>query len=447
MRFQEVIQRIQSGGHTHAAVCQNETYTYTQLEESRQAWLKKLQSDGITASQVIGLQTDYSFNGLALFLALLSNKNIVALLPRNTQSRYESLEICHAHACFSQSDNGEYIFEALPFEGSHTLLDQLKQKNHAGFIIFSSGSSGKPKAILHDVERFLIKFETAKKCFRTLSFLLFDHIAGLDTLFYTLWCGGCLIFPEQRDVNSICQLIENHRVEVLPASPSFLNLLCLSGEYERHDLSSLKIITYGSEPMSEQILHRLTQIFPDTKIIQKYGASEFGAPMSRSQSNDTLWIRLDNEHVKTRVINDVLWMKSDTAMMGYLNAENPFDKDGWFCTGDQVETDGQWLHIIGRTSDIINVGGEKVFPAEVEAVIMQLNNVEDAVVYGEQSPFLGNIVCTRVILQQEEPTLEFEKRLRKHCINRLEKFKIPVKIEISKDDLTTERHKKKRAYS
>jgi acyl-coenzyme A synthetase/AMP-(fatty) acid ligase len=447
MRFLKLLQRIQSGENAHAAVCLNETYTYAQLETGRRAWLDKLKSTGITSSQIIGLQTDYSFNGIALFLALLSNNNIVALLPRNTQSRHESLEICHAQACFSQSDSGEYNYEALSFEGSHKLLDKLKQQKHPGFIIFSSGSSGKPKAILHDIERFLIKFETTKKCFRTLSFLLFDHIAGLDTLFYTLWCGGCLVFPSQRDANNICQLVEKHRVEVLPASPSFLNLLCLSGAYERYDLSSLKIITYGSEPMSEQVLHRLTQIFPDTKIIQKYGASEFGAPMSRSQSNDTLWIRLDNEHVKTRVIDDVLWMKSDTAMLGYLNAENPFDEDGWFCTGDQVETDGQWLHIIGRTSDIINVGGEKVFPAEVEAAIMQLNNVVDAVVYGEQSPFLGNIVCTKVKLQQEEPNLEFEKRLRKHCINLLEKFKIPVKIEISKDDLTTERHKKKRAYS
>ena len=447
MKFLQVIQRIQSMGTADAAVCQDKTYTYEQLETARLAWLEKLQAFDIDEPRVVGLQTDYSFNGMALFLALLSNNHIVALLPRNCQTRLESLETCHAQACFSQTDCGDYKFESTSFTGSHSLLDKLKQQKHAGFIIFSSGSSGKPKAILHDIERFLIKFETAKKRFRTLSFLLFDHIAGLDTLFYTLWCGGCLVFPLQRDVSSICRLIEKHRVEVLPASPSFLNLLCLSGEYERHELSSLKIITYGSEPMSEHLLHRLALSFPGVNIIQKYGASEFGAPMSRSQSSDTLWIKLDNENVKTRVIDDILWMKSDTAMLGYLNAENPFDEDGWFCTGDQVETDGDWIHILGRTSDIINVGGEKVYPAEVEGVIMQLDNVIDAVVYGEQSPFLGNIVCVKVRLQQQELRRDFEKRLRKHCIGQLDKFKIPVKIEISEEKLTTERHKKKRSVS
>lgn len=447
MRFGQVIHQIQAMGDADAVVSLDKTYSYAQLETARLAWLEKLKSFDFSSPQVIGLETDYSFNGIALFLALLSNNNIVALLPRNCPSRHESLETCHAQACFTQTDCGDYTFEQFSFTGTHALLDKLKQNHHPGFIIFSSGSSGTPKAILHDTERFLIKFETAKKRFRTLSFLLFDHIAGLDTLFYTLWCGGCLVLPSQRDTNSICQLIEKHHVEVLPASPSFLNLLCLSGEYERYDLSSLKIITYGSEPMSEQILQRLTQIFPDVNIIQKYGASEFGAPMSRSQSSETLWIKLDSKNAQTRVIDNILWMKSDTAMMGYLNAENPFDEDGWFCTGDQVEVDGDWMHIIGRTSDIINVGGEKVYPAEVEGVIMQLNNIVDAVVYGEASPFLGSIVCTRVKLHEPEPRREFEKRLRQHCNKLLEKYKIPVKIEISEESLTTERHKKKRSYS
>lgn len=55
-------------------------------------------------------------------------------------------------------------------------------------------------------------------------------------------------------------------------------------------------------------------------------------------------------------------------MLGYLNAASPFTDDGWFKTGDEVEQDGEWLRILGRRSEIINVGGEKVSPAEIEGV-------------------------------------------------------------------------------
>lgn len=88
-------------------------------------------------------------------------------------------------------------------------------------------------------------------------------------------------------------------------------------------------------------------------------------------------------------------------MLGYLNAATPFTKDGWFMTGDMVETIGDEIRIIGRNSEIINVGGEKVFPAEIENILLKLAEVEDVVVSGEKNLILGNIVVARVKIKAD----------------------------------------------
>lgn len=71
-------------------------------------------------------------------------------------------------------------------------------------------------------------------------------------------------------------------------------------------------------------------------------------------------------------------------MLGYLNAPSPFTDDGWFITGDSVEVNGEYLKILGRKSELINVGGEKVYPQEVENIILELGNVREVTVYGEK---------------------------------------------------------------
>ena len=96
-------------------------------------------------------------------------------------------------------------------------------------------------------------------------------------------------------------------------------------------------------------------------------------------------------------------------MLGYLNAPSPFDEDGFMNTGDQVEQDGEWIRILGRESEIINIGGEKVYPAEIESVVLQLDGVEDVAVYGKSHPIkLKHTVCTS---RSEEQTVM------QHCLH------------------------------
>ena len=73
----------------------------------------------------------------------------------------------------------------------------------------------------------------------------------------------------------------------------------------------------------------------------------------------------------------------------------------WLNTGDEVEVDGEYIRILGRRSEIINVGGQKVYPAEVESVLLQMDDIEDVTVRGESNPIVGNIVVARVNVSRD----------------------------------------------
>ena len=165
---------------------------------------------------------------------------------------------------------------------------------------------------------------------------------------------------------------------------------------------------------------------------------------SKSKSSDSLWVKIGGEDFQTRVVDGLLEIKAKSAMLGYLNAPSPFTEDGWFKTGDEVLVDGEYFRILGRRSEMINVGGQKVFPAEVESVIQEMPDVEDVAVTGEVNPMLGNIVKARVKLSSGESSTDFKKRLRAFCKGKLESFKVPQKVEIIDHMLTGDRFKKMR---
>src|SRR5258705_5208135 len=107
--------------------------------------------------------------------------------------------------------------------------------------------------------------------------------------------------------------------------------------------------------------------------------------------------------------------RARSAMCGYLNAPSRFAADGWLPTGDAGEVDGEYLRIRGRQSEIINVGGEKVYPAEVESVLQCMEGVRDIIVSAEANPITGQIVAAKVRLGTGETLSAFRKRMRLFC--------------------------------
>jgi len=297
---------------------------------------------------------------------------------------------------------------------------------------------------VHDLAGILEKFKTPRHSRRAISFLLYDHIGGVNTMLYVLSNAGCMVTVQERNPDAVLAAIERHRVELLPTSPTFLNLVLLSEAYRRHDLSTLKTVTYGTEPMPESTLKRFHELFPEITLLQTYGLSEVGILRSKSKSSDSLWVKVGGEGFETRVVDGILQIKARSAMLGYLNAPSPFTDDGWLNTNDAVEVDGEYIRILGRLSEIINVGGEKVYPAEVESVIQGMDNIAAVTVHGERNPITGQIVCTRVTPLRPEDPKALAARVKAFCRQRLQPFKVPVKVIVSEDPQYTSRFKKTR---
>jgi len=269
----------------------------------------------------------------------------------------------------------------------------------------------------------------------------------VNTLLYVLSNAGCVVTVPKRSPEVVCAAIERHRVQLLPTSPTFLNLLLMSEAYKRYDLSSLEMVTYGTEVMPETTLERFHGLFPRVRLLQTYGLSEVGILRSQSKAADSLWVKVGGDGFETRVVDGMLQIRARSAMLGYLNAPSPFTSDGWLPTGDAVDVDGEYLRIRGRHSEIINVGGEKVYPAEVESVLQSMEGVKDVTVSGETNPITGQMVTARLRLTTTETLSEFRKRMRLFCRDKLPAFTIPQKVVLVDQEMHGERFKKMRRVS
>lgn len=429
-----------------AIVTNSKEVSYEELLEKILIAKDYIHKNKIVSGEVISLIGDYTPNSIALMFALISNKNIIVPFNYSERNKCEDkLKIAFVKKNISVNvETDFYSIEEFEREDNveNIYYQQIRNSCNPGLVLFTSGTSGHPKGAVHNFSRLLEKFKTPRNSLKTLNFLLFDHWGGLNTMFHTLSNGGTIFAMHDRQPRTICEFIEKYKIELLPASPTFFNLLILSEEYKNNDLSSLKIITYGSEPMPILTLKKISQIFKDVKIQQTYGLIEIGVLRSKSKSDNSLWVKVGGDGFKTRVINNLLEIKADSAMLGYLNAPSPFTEDGWFMTGDLVEVDGEYLKILGRNSEIINVGGEKVYPQEVENVIQELEGIAEVTVYGEKNLIMGNIVCAKVRLLKEVNEKEFITHIKNHCKQKMQSFKVPVKILIENENQFSERFKK-----
>ncbi|HEU4479959.1 MAG TPA: fatty acid--CoA ligase family protein [Pyrinomonadaceae bacterium] len=432
---------------SEAIVWKDHSYSYSWLLERFQSLKAELETQKINPGAVVVLKADFSPSAIALFFALAELGCIVVPLAGTAAGQSELIATSQAEFVITVQADDSFTVSSLATTSNHRLYQQLREAQHPGLVLFSSGSTGESKAAVHDLLALFEKFKLRRHSLRTISFLLYDHIGGVNTMLYTFANAGCLVIADERNSDGVLHLIEKHRVELLPTSPTFLNLILLSEAYKRHDLSSLRIITYGTEPMSETTLKRFHQLFPTIKLVQTYGLSEVGIMRSRSKSSDSLWVKVGGEGYETRIVDGVLQIKAQSAMLGYLNAPSPFTDDHWFNTGDAVEVDGDYLKILGRTSEVINVGGEKVYPTEIESVILEVKRVADVTVYGERNPITGQIVCANItpissLTPQERRDLVAA--IKQHCRKQLQNFKVPVRITFVAETQHTERFKKVR---
>ena len=423
----------------------DDVLTREDLEAAVIRTIEDLQQAGIKGGDPVLLKADYAPQTVAVLLALIEmNAIIIPMIPATANRAPELVDLVDPAWIISIDEQQAMTVDVRKILNSNDFYRKLKNTDCPGLILFTSGSTGEPKVVVHDFSKLLAKFTKPRPPMSTINFLMFDHWGGLNTLLHCLATGSLVVLPENRQPDYICKLIEQHKIELLPSTPTFLNMLLISRAYQEHDLSSLRFISYGAEPMPESTLKGLQRVFPKAEFRQTYGMIELGVLRAQSKSSDSLWVRLGGEGYDLRVVNGILQIKADAAMMGYLNAPSPITEDGYFITGDRVEVDGDYMRILGRESELINVGGQKVYPAEVEAVLLEHDDVMDAVVYGADSPISGKVVCATIQNNDGIDPVKARQDIKRFCSKKLEPFKIPVKIRFASAPLHGDRQKRMR---
>jgi acyl-coenzyme A synthetase/AMP-(fatty) acid ligase len=419
-------------------------YSYAKITQKIASIFEQLRNEGVQPGDTVAVIADYAPDVFCMLLALARMQCIV--VPMTLGSVIEEDEALAISGCDHKIT---FTPKGLSWTSlrhkvtvKNALLSDFRITGKAGLILFSSGSTGKPKGMLHDFERVMNKFRVARQSVVAIPFLMLDHFGGINTILAITASLGTVVTTENRAIATICEAIAKYKVNLLPTTPSFLTLMAASNLPQRHDLSSLKRITYGTETMPQATLDRIRSKFPQAELQQTYGLSEVGVLRSQSRPDGSLWVRIGGSGFETQVRDGILWVRSDYRMIGYLNAPTGFDDQGWFNTQDKVEVDGDFFQILGRVTDLINVGGQKVYPAEVENIILGQPNIDDVVVVGERHPLIGQIIVARVLLHQDEPLAEVRLRLRKACREKLAAYKVPTKIELIDREIYSARFKK-----
>lgn len=402
--------------------------------------IKKFPSDRVA---LISNGTNFSYGNILLGMDIYKKHRAGSLVPINGKA--DMMNICRL---LSVIESGAIAIPMSEHRQSNLWnvpckqYDELRRRGVPGLVLFTSGSSGKPKVAVHDAriltDKWMIWDDTdfvAKDPGRTMLMLGFDHIGGINTIFHVLFNGGTLVIPHSTDVNDVAHTIDKFSVNVLPTSPTFIKMMLLKSESE---FPSLKMITYGTEPMPASTLEECSIRLPHVKLKQTYGLTECGILQTRSKEGISLMMKIKDEH---RIVNGMLEIKHNGSFIGYINMDNVISSDGYYRTGDYVVSDGEWIRIVGRTSEFINVAGFKVHPSEIENDVLSIPGVNDCVVEGEQNPITGQIIKLTVNADQIG-----SQDIRRFLLEKKDypKWKVPQRIIFTSENFINSRLKKTR---
>ncbi|WP_061291601.1 class I adenylate-forming enzyme family protein [Azotobacter vinelandii] len=442
MQFDDFSGHLKSGGNKPAIVSDEGNFSYDELYNKINEYCGELASKSISDSCVL-LVDNYSINSICMLFALWMHNNVVALSVPKNQDQLAHLANT-AGAKFSIIGGTPQGFAVINNENTLVppTVDELLSRNQAGFIVFSSGSTGPAKGVVHKIAPFFDRYLSAEKCGAILAFLLFDHIGGLVTVLQALGTHGTLILPKERSPQEVGRCIESFNVETLHVSPTLLNLATIAGVFQKWDTRSLRRIYYGSEPSSPESIQRIANALPHVELRQLYGMSEIGVLPCRSKDGDSAWMKVEDQNYSIRVVDGILHVRGATNMVGYLSSAAALSSDGYLITEDLAEESEGFFRVTGRAVDVINVGGKKVFPSHVERVLMGIENVSDVVVYAQPNHLLGQIVAARFTLLEPEALEDFKVKLYKNVRGVLSQEQLPRLISICETPLYTSRFKK-----
>jgi fatty-acyl-CoA synthase len=332
---------------------------------------------------------------------------------------------------------------------SSTALPSVKGEDSAA-IIYTSGTTGFPKGAILTHRGVM-----ADGCavFSRLKIGSDDRITSIVPMFHSasfcvaipgcLAAGATFLGLEAFDAVEMFKVIERHRATVHVAVPTSLRIMLEHPRRNEFDLSSLRVGTCGGADVEPELLRRCAVEFPIPGLVQAYGLTESTGLACCPEPDDPdrfetagrplpgYSVRIADPESGAILGEDAIGevqIKSPSIMRGYFANDSEtlkaIDADGWLKTGDlgQVRRDGKLVLSGGRLKDMIIRGGENIYPAEVERVLLSHPAVSEVAVFGLKDDHFGELVAAAV--RGGEVTAA---ELADHCASRIAKYKIPAK--------------------
>jgi long-chain acyl-CoA synthetase len=317
-------------------------------------------------------------------------------------------------------------------------------------FLYTSGTTGFPKGAMCSHANLLSNVATEADLYGlgegdvfSCVLPLFHNYAFVDTCLLPIWYGCTTVLGELSDTAALLEMIESHRVTFLATMPAQLGEM-VEFQGRAFDTSSLRMVQTGGAPLPTHVQLRFQERY-GLPIIEGYGCSEASStvtvvpmngpykPLSVGKPMPNQRVRIVDEHgrdVADGQEGEIL-VKGPNVCRGYYGmpaASRDALRGGWLHTGDLGKFDDEgFLYITGRKKSMINVGGFKVYPAEVEEVLYQVDGVVEACVVASYDPKLGEtckaFVATRPGCRPDAA------RILRHCEQRLGSYKVPRKIE------------------
>jgi long-chain acyl-CoA synthetase len=346
-------------------------------------------------------------------------------------------------------------------EESDRYSDPQFDQERCAEIIFTSGSTGKPKGVMISHKNLIANTSSIVEYLRLttddrmLVVLPLYYCYGLSLFHTHLRVGGSIVFNNSFIfLGGIINNLVDYKCTGFAGVPShFQILLRKSDSFKKTKFPDLKYVTQAGGKLTPIFIDEFKEAHPEIRFIVMYGQTEATARLSwlspdlyvkkkGSMGNGIPGVELKvvNEHgerIKPGETGEVI-ARGDNIMMGYFEDEEGTRnaiRNGWLYTGDlgTVDEDG-YIYLTARSKEIIKVGGKRISPKEIEAIILQLPEVVDCSIEGIEDEIQGEALKAIIVVRKGTMETITEDFIKQHCSRNLELFKIPRVYEI-KDDL------------
>jgi acyl-coenzyme A synthetase/AMP-(fatty) acid ligase len=299
-----------------------------------------------------------------------------------------------------------FILNNTNSDDDNGILDFInKIRNNESITFTTSGTTGEPKQIIHSYDILVKNIKIKDDLKNTIWGLTYDwtKIAGSQVILQSYLNGGKIVNLFKKSYSEIIHLIKEYGITHISATPTFYRLL------GNVIFENVKQVTLGGEVVNSNVITHIEKVFPNAKITNIYALTEFGTLFT---SNKDYFEFSEKISIFVKIKNNTIFIKQNNE---------------WIDTGDVIEWLGETkFKIIGRETNMINVGGVKVNPIKVEEIINELDYVSNSIVYGKENSVMGVIVVADVIVNTEVEVTQIKNDLNK----KLNKYEIPLKINI-----------------